>query len=314
MGQTVLTRHHEQGAKPMLKTKLTSMEEAIAAIPDGAHVAIGGSLIRRHPMAAIHELIRQNKKNLTIYGWNNANDFDLLIGAGCVKEAHSSYVGFANAGQAHRFRKAVEAGRIRFVDHSETTAIDRFRAGASGIDFIPSKTALHSVLQKNEEYQKEIICPFTGERYVAMKAFKPDFAIVHMHRADKYGNVQLDPRRMMDNETDILIAKSANHVIVTVEQIVSEEAIVEEPTLTVLPRLFVDAVVEAPYGAYPTSCDTRYDYDFEHLLYYAEQSKSDDSFVRYLDEYVRDVGNWDGFLKKIGLQRLLKLTRRQGVN
>jgi glutaconate CoA-transferase subunit A len=297
----------------MLKTKLVTMMDAISRIHDGAHVAIGGSLVRRHPMAAIREIIRQNKKNLTLYGWNNSFDFDLLIGAGCVKEAHSSCVGLVNAGQAHNFRRAVENQMIRFVDHSETTAIDRFRAGASGIDFIPSKTPLHSDLCRNDEYSKKITCPFTNERYIALKAFTPDVAIIHAHRADKYGNVQLDLRRMMENETDILIAKSAKLVIVTVEQIVSEETIIEDPFLTVLPKVFVDLVIEAPYGAHPTSCDTRYNSDMVHLLEYAEQSKTPEGAAQYIKEYVNDIKSSEHYLEKIGLERLLKLTRKQGV-
>ena len=298
----------------MRSKKIYSMQEAIANIKNGDGVAIGGSLIRRHPMAAIHEIIRQQKKELTIYGWNNAIDFDLLVGAGCVKEAHSSYVGLAYAGQARNFRRAVENENIRFVDHSETTAIDRFRAGASGISFIPSKTPLHSSLMLNEEYSHEIKCPFTGETYVAMQAFTPDVAVIHAHKADVYGNVQLDKRRMMDNETDILIAKSAKFVIVTVEQVISEEAIIENPNQTVLPRIFVDAVVEAPYGAHPTSCDTRYDFDIEHLMDYAERTKTAEGAQQYIQEYILDPGSWDGYLEKIGIEKWMSLTRKQGVN
>lgn len=297
----------------MKKSKEISMYGAISRVEDGAHVAIGGSLIRRHPMAAIHEMIRQGKRALTIYGWNNATDFDLLIGAGCVKEAHSSYVGLANAGQARNFRRAVESGELRFVDHSETTAIDRFRAGASGISFMPSKTLLNSELPKNDEHSIPMKCPFTGEPYVALKAFAPDFAIIHAHKADRRGNVQLDQERMMNNEIDVLIAKSAKSVIVTVEQTVSEETIIESPNLTVLPRVFVDMVVEAPYGAHPTSCDTRYNHDIDHLQLYEKATRTSAGSARYVEEYVANTKDWNGYLEHIGLSRLMELTRRQGV-
>lgn len=290
------------------------MREAISNIRNNSTLGIGGSLIRRHPIAAIHEIIRQRKKNLTIYGWNNANDFDLLIAAGCVREAHSSYVGMANVGQAYSFRRALEKGIIRFIDHSETTAIDRFRAGASGVNFLPSKSLLNSSLYVENEYTKPMKCPFTGEEYVALKAFQPDVAIIHAHKADVYGNVQLDRKRMMDNETDILIAKSAKFTIVTVEQIVSEDAICSSPTDTVLPKLFIDAVVEAPYGAYPTSCDTRYDYDLDHLLLYNERSKTEEGISSYLEEYIYQVRDWEHFLEKVGIDSLISLTRTQGVH
>jgi|SRR5699024_1336196 len=293
----------------MRKKKIQFMSQAISSINDGDKVAIGGSLIRRHPMAAIHEIIRQKKKKLTIYGWNNAIDFDLLIGSGCIKEAHSSYVGLAYAGQARNFRRGVENEDIRFVDHSETTAIDKFRAGASGLSFIPSKTPLNSSLMTNKEYQKTIKCPFTEQEYIAMQSFTPDVSIVHAHKADIYGNVQLDEKRMMDNETDVLIAKSAKYVIVTVEQIVSEESIIDKANDTVLPRIFVDAVVEAPYGAHPTSCDTRYDFDIDHLQEYSELSKTWQGTQQYIKEFITETQDWGGYLEKIGVEKWMQLTR-----
>lgn len=296
----------------MIEEKLVSMGDAIGRIANGSRVALGGSFIRRHPMAAVQEIVRQQKRDLVLYGWNNSIDFDLLIGCGCVREAHSAYVGLGNAGQARNFQRAVETGTIRFVDHSETTAIDRFRAGASGLPFIPSKSPLNTALRANKEYQTDIRCPFTGESYIAMEAFSPDVAIVHAHRADRFGNVQLDPRRMMDNETDVLIAKSARFVIVTVEQIVSEETISENPMLTVLPRLFVDVVVEVPYGAHPTSCDTRYDYDLEHLTEYSHASDTSEGFKSYVEQYVAGTNSFSEYLDLVGFHRIRKITRRHG--
>ena len=82
------------------RSKLVSIHDAIAQIPDGAKVAIGGSLIRRAPMALVREIVRQKKKDLTLYSWSAGMDFDMLIGGGCVKEAWSSYVGLFQLGIA----------------------------------------------------------------------------------------------------------------------------------------------------------------------------------------------------------------------
>ena len=65
------------------RSKLVSIHDAIAQIPDGAKVAIGGSLIRRAPMALVREIVRQKKKDLTLYSWSAGMDFDMLIGGGC---------------------------------------------------------------------------------------------------------------------------------------------------------------------------------------------------------------------------------------
>src|SRR5665648_27161 len=132
------------------KTKLVSMKEAVETIEDNSGLLICGSLIRRHPMALIHEIIRQNKKNLTLYGWNNSIDFDMLIGCKVVKEANSSYVGLANVGVCKNFRRACENQEIRWVEHSETTAMDRLVAGSQA-DFCNIKDTFK---QWNESEQR----------------------------------------------------------------------------------------------------------------------------------------------------------------
>ncbi|WP_316980324.1 CoA transferase subunit A [Shumkonia mesophila] len=294
---------------PEKKVKRMALAEAASMIRDGDRVAVAGSLIRRHPMALIHEMIRQRKRGLTLFGWNNGIDFDMLIGAGCVKEAHSAYVGLSNVGLAKNFRRAVEQREIRYVDHSETCAIDRFRAAATGAPYALSKTPLHTGLQENPEYQKEVTDPFTGETWIALEPFHADVAIMHAHRADPYGNVQLDPIRMMDNETDMLICKAANKVIVTVEEFVDEEEIIRTNQQTVLTKLFVDAVVLAPYGAHPNSCDLRYVFDIAHAREYQAKSATAVGFRVYLDEYVYGCKEWDEYLAKIGRKHLESITR-----
>lgn len=294
---------------PERKIKLVSITKAVETIEDGSGLLICGSLIRRHPMALIHEIIRQNKKNLTLYGWNNSIDFDMLIGCGLVKEANSSYVGLANVGMCKNFRRACEKQEIRWVEHSETTAMDRLMAGYQGLTFAISKTPLNNGMKVNEEYQTDIICPFTGEKYTAMRAWNPDVAILHAARADQYGNVQFDRRRMLDNETDIFMAKAAKKVIVSVEEIVSEETVIATNELTVLPKMYIDYVVEAPYGAHPNSCDCRYDFDIEHARYYQECSETVEGFQNYMKEYVYGVKDWKGYLDKIGGESLKRITR-----
>jgi len=87
------------------REKHTILADAIAEIPNGATVALGGSLIRRHPTALIHELIRQKKRDLVLLGWNNGIDFDILVGAGCAREVHTAYVGLSVVGLARNFRR-----------------------------------------------------------------------------------------------------------------------------------------------------------------------------------------------------------------
>ncbi len=288
------------------KVKLLSLHDAVARIPDGAKLAMGGSLIRKGSMALVREIVRQRKKELTLYAWSAGMNFDMLIGAGCVKEAWSSYVGLFQLGIAGNFRRAVEDRSIRFVDISETCGMDKFRAAAYGNSFCISKTPLHSDLIKNPEF-KEIACPFTGETYVAMEAFRADYSLVHAHRADRYGNVQFDTIRMMDNEMDPFIAKSADKAIISVEEIVTEQEIIKTPTMTLLPKIFVDSVVHTPFGTHPNSCDARYDFDLEHGEYYAECARTARGFQRYLDEYIYGTRDEAEYLEKVGGLKTLQM-------
>lgn len=289
--------------------RVASLREAVVSIPDGSVVALGGSILRRHPMALVHELVRQGKRDLVLLGWNNALDVDLLVAAGCVRRVETSYVGLYVHGLAPNFRRAVEQGRVEVVEWSETSAQDRFKAGAAGLTFYPSKVLLGSDLHRRNPQVREVTCPFTGERYAAVPAATPDVALVHMHYSDRRGNVGLLPRRVTDNEVDILIAKSARRTIVSVEQIVSDEYVREHAHDTVLPSPFVAAVVEAPFGAHPCACDRFYDYDLDHVALYKEHAASDEAFQEYLDRFVRSTRTHEEYLGRVGLRHLLRLRR-----
>ena len=295
------------------KKKTTSVREAIEIIRDGDTVALGGSLIRRHSMALIYEMIRQRKRGLKLLGWNNAIDMDVLIGASCVESIETSYVGMAMIGMANNYRRAVEGGHLKVHEHSETTAIDAFRAGSMGWTFFPSKTPLGSGIEKHNENVKFMDCPFTGEKYALLRAFTPDVAILHAHTADAMGNVQLDPIRELDNEVDTFIAKSAQKVIVSVEQVVSEDAVYANPHLTILPKFFVDRVVETPFGAHPTACDCRYDYDLDFLREYHTATRSPEQFSSWLEENVLAVEDHSAYLDRLGPERIFSLQRQKEI-
>lgn len=295
------------------KSKVVSLKQAILQIDDGSKVAVGGHTFRRHPMALIYEMIRQGKKGLKLYGWNNANDMDILVGTGCVESIETSYVGMSMFGLANHFRHAVENGEIKVYEHSETTAIDMFRAGSLGLDFMPTKASLGSDIIQTNPRIKEIECPFTNQKYAAVKSAEVDVAIIHGHFSDEYGNIGLDRNRLMENEMDALIAKSAKKVIVSVEQIVSEDFVKKNAHLTFVPGIYVDAVVETPYGAHPTACDSRYDYDLTHLEEYHNASKDLNKFRQYLDKYIYSSQDHYEYLEKIGLENLKKIKRPEVI-
>lgn len=284
---------------------VVEVEEAVSEIPNGASVAIGGHTLRRHPMALVRELIRQKKRDLHLMGWNNAIDFDMLVGAGVARTVETSYVGMGPLGLALNMRREVESGRVKTIDHSETTAIDMFRATAFGVDFIPNGTPLGTDLMTYNDGIVEIVSPFSGRTFAAVRGVNPDFALIHAHSSDRHGNIQLEEASWMDNSVDAYIARASEHVIVSVEQIVSDEQVRWHPRQTVLPRRYVSAVTHAPFGAHPCCCDSRYGYDQDALREYTEASRSAELFDDYLKKTVFDVPDHWGYLDQIGAAELV---------
>jgi len=266
-----------------MEKKLYSLEDAIAKfVSDGDVVAIGGIGRNRCPMEAVREVIRQGKKDLHIVGREKGMDFDMLIGAGCVRKVSFALVSLEEFGLAPNFRKFAQEGKIEIDEHACGSIINSIRASAMGIPSIPVRGLIGSDVFRYNENIKEFVCPFTGEKMVLVKAVNPDVAIIHAHRADEYGNIQI----FGSYWEDILMAKGAKKVIVTVEEIIEHEEIRKNPFNTAIPYFYVSAVVHAPRGAYPTSCDSYYNYDDEHIKEYAKLAKTEEGFNEYLKKYV----------------------------
>lgn len=296
-----------------MSSKTASLAEAISLVGDGDVVALGGHTLRRHPMAAVAEIVRQRKRNLHVLGWNSGIDVDLLVGAGCAAIVETSYVGISGFGLARNYRRAAEAGEIEIREHSEISALDMFRAGSMGVPFMASSVLRGSDVPATNPRIATVTSPFSGREYTAVEAAQPDVAIIHAHTADLHGNVQLDAAHWPDNDADVFIGWAGKTTIVTVEQLVSDERIRESPDRTILPRDAITCVVEAPYGAYPCACDSRYTYDLSWIGDYYEASADREAFGAFLDRWVLAPGGHDGFLELVGLDRLLAVANRGGV-
>src|SRR5512136_1698890 len=125
--------------------KMIDLREAAALIPDGATVSFGGFTTQRHPMAFVYELIRLKRRNLYLFGHSPGGDWDILIGAGCVKRVELAYEAdeaFGTVGP--RWRWAVEHSKIEWEDYSNFAMVSRFTAGAMGIPFMPIRSLLGS--------------------------------------------------------------------------------------------------------------------------------------------------------------------------
>lgn len=99
-------------------SKVVSLQDGVAMIPDGAMIGIGGNTFHRAPGAALHELVRQGRRKLTLVKTAGSYDVDLLVGAGMAEKATIAYVGFETLGLAPQFRRAVETGRLAVWEHT----------------------------------------------------------------------------------------------------------------------------------------------------------------------------------------------------
>jgi glutaconate CoA-transferase subunit A len=288
---------------------MTASEAVRELVSDDATIFISG-FGNLYPFSLAHEIIRQGRRNLTIYKHSPELIADQLIGAGCVRKLVMSWLGNPGIGSAHCFRRAVEKRipqglEIEEYTHAATTGM--FRAGAMGIPFLPTKALLGSdLLAKGRARVKTMNCPFTGEKLVLVPAANPDVAIVHAQRADTEGNVQA-----WDVLADLRDgAFASKRVIVSVEEIVPNEVVRSLPNMTVLPSFLVDAVVEEPFGAHPSATQGYYDRDNEFFFEYEELTRTVDGYQRFLADWIRGVTDRREYTKKLGPQRLSKLKPR----
>ena len=232
-------------------SKVMTLEEAAALVDDGDVVALQNMATQAAPMAIVRELIRQEKRGLGLVCLVGGMAVDWLAAAGVIDRFIGAAVSMEQFGLCQQYRKAVEEGRVRVEELSETALNARLGAGARNLPFLPTRGLIGTDLIDMNENLKLFQDPFTGETLVACRALVPDVALVHAHRADEHGNVQYEPTILWPDLG--IFPKAARKTIVTVEEIVDSEVLRRNPDRTVLPGFRVDAVVEVPYGAHPTS-------------------------------------------------------------
>jgi glutaconate CoA-transferase subunit A len=289
--------------------KVRTIEEAAALVPDGATVAIGGLSMNSTPMAFVRELCRRQVRDLTLVPIVNGMAVDWLIAAGCVSKVVSGLVSFEGMGLAPMFRHAVQSKQIEIEEYSEHLLICRMQAAAYNLPFVPTRAGIGTdVLDLHPETTRLETDPATGTQYVACTPLPIDVGVVHAHGADSRGNVRVDPKLLwMDNE----VVNASATTVATVEEILPERAFSAEPHRTTYPRFVIDAVVEVPWGAYPTSCFPTYTNHEAFFADYQRAARNPDDFKAFLEDRVLGPETWAGFLDANGgAATLLDIRRR----
>jgi glutaconate CoA-transferase subunit A len=291
-------------------SKLFSLAEAINRfVPNGCQVAMGTAQETLIPFAAGHEIIRQRKFDLILIGPISDMLFDQLVGAHCVRKIRAAWIGNVITGSGYNFRQAVEDGLIEMEDHSILTLTMALSAGAMGVSFMPARTALGSDLYKTNASLKSIICPFSGNTLTAVAAINPDVAIIHVQRADEFGNAHVWGNLGVTREACV----ASRHIIITAEEIVSSDIINSDPNRVVTPGFRVSAVVHAPWGGHPSPVPGYYNRDHQAFIDYRAESKTPESFARWLKRWVEGIQSSNDYMKLLGKKRAAGLALKNHV-
>jgi glutaconate CoA-transferase subunit A len=282
-------------------SKLTTLTEAVASIPSGAHVALSGFAITRCTMAFAREVIRQGIKGLTISQCVGAMDADMLVGAGAVDRLIYGGGSLDRFGRLACVNRAIEKGTLAVEEYSSLSVAFRYLAGSLGLPFMPIRSLRGSDLmaqlkERNGSDLATVTDPFTGEDWPVLKPLLPDVAVVQVQTADEEGNAWiLGPR--WDNIEQV---RASQRAIVIAEQIVSSDVIRKDAERTVIPGLMVSHVIELPFAAHPTSVYRAYDYDAGQIQRYVEATRTPEDFQAYLDRYVFGVKDHAEYLERVG--------------
>ncbi len=304
-------------------SKLMTMREAIEQfVPDGASVALGLQLEQMIPFAAGHEIMRQRKRDLTLIGPISDILFDQMIGGGCAGRVIAAWVGNVMMGSGYCFRRAVEGGELPVVNMTNLTIALALQAAATGVPFLPTRTALGSEVARENEFFAEIHDPFSASRAAepgsastgegarsharklhAVRALAPDVAIVHVQRSDADGNAHCWGNLGVMIEA----VRASRRVIVCAEEIVTPQVIRSDPNRTVVPGFLASAVVEAKMGAHPSPVQGYYDRDNAFFRQYHEQSKTRQDFERWAQRWIHGVADREQYVRQLGTCRVEEL-------
>ena len=299
--------NREKKSRALVDKRMTEAEAISRFVTDGCYIGTELYGTVRCPMSLVREVVRQGKKDLRVAG-QGVTELDLWLGAGLVKTLDITYIGLEVYGTSRALRREVESGRVeKVVEWSNGGITWRFKATSMGVPFIPIRAMLGTDTLKYSA-AKVVDCPFTGQKVCLIPALILDVGLIHVHRADKYGNAQIEGISGFAFE----MSRAAKRLIISAEEIVDSEEIRCYPDRTMIPYYLVDAVVEAPFGSHPGEMVYAYERDEEQLREWVEASRTEEGTQAYLDKYVHGVADHQAYLDRVGRERLEMLRKAAG--
>ena len=208
---------------------IVSAQKAISMIKDGASVMIGGFLECGTPDMLIDELVKQNKKNLTMISndttYPDADKGRLIVNKQ-IKKLITSHIG-----TNPETGKQMHAGELDVELVPMGTLIEKIRAKGTGLGGVLTPTGVGTVLEENKETMN-----IDGKKFIFEKPLGADFALIYGTKVDKFGNVSFYGTT---RNLNTVMATAADTVIVQADELV--ECL--DPNEVVIPGLFVDYIV-----------------------------------------------------------------------
>lgn len=292
--------HVRERRNRVARPKLCSAADAVRSfVSDGDYLVYDFSSLTRGPQSLIREILRQRKRDLWIGAEFTLHETSLLVGAGCATRIDVGFLGYGGY-----IGRAVCEGRVKVFEWTNGGLALRLLAGARGVPFLPARDLLGSDNLKTIG-AKVIRDPFTGDPVCLVPALHPDVALLHVHQADAFGNARIFGTNLFALEA----AMASRRVIVSAEEIVETDEFRKDPMRTTVPFFLVDAVVHAPFGAYPGAMPARYEIDLPHVDR-LNGILTDQQMNAYLEETVYSVADHEEFLdRRVGAKRMKELRR-----
>lgn len=263
-------------------------------VPSGASVAMEG-FTHLIPFAAGHEIIRQEKRDLTLIRMTPDLIYDQMIGMGCAARLVFSWGGNPGVGSLYRLRDALAHGwpvPVEIEEHSHAGMAVRYAAGAAGLPFGILRGYLGTDLVAHTTVAP-IRSPFDGEELAAVPALNPDVAIIHAQQADRRGNVGLWGITGVQREA-VLSARAA---LVTVEEVVDALAL-GAPNPVVLPAWTVTGIAHVSRGSHPSYAMGYTTRDNGFYTRWNDVSADRDRFVDWMGRHVLS-GDFTTYLQAV---------------
>lgn len=235
-------------------SKVMTTKQAISRFVNDGDSLITGNYNESMPMSLLFEIIRQKKRGLTYYSQSGSFDGEFMAFSGCMEKMISAFVykwgGSARGGIIEQYQRA---GKIQVEDYTNFTYNARLAAGAFGYSCLPVFPAImDSDVFKVRGFMGEkkfgvITCPFTGKETPVVPAANPDVCVLHVQRADKFGNAQ----HWGGLGSTVHACLASKKIIVSCEELVEPDIIKSSPHHTIVPGFRVSAVIEEPFGCHP---------------------------------------------------------------